>query len=125
MLHIQVKASNTFLTPAISDYIEKKIGSLAKFVNSEETESQAYVEIGKTTKHHHDGEDLFRAEVNLHVGKVHLRAEASHQDLYAAIDAVKDELHRELTTRKRKTVHMIKRGGQIIKNILKGFSKEK
>ena len=122
MLNIHIKASKTSLTPAISDYVEKKVGSLSRFIDNNETASQAFVEIEKTTNHHHDDEGLFRAEVNLHVGKIHLRAEASHRDLYAAIDAVKDELHRELTTKKRKAVHMIRKGGQIIKNILKGFN---
>lgn len=125
MLNIQVKASNTTLTPAISDYIEKKLGSLSKFISPDETGSQAFVEIGKTTNHHRDGEDLFCAEVSLNIGKIHIRAEASNHDLYAAIDAVKDELHRELATKKRKAVHMIRKGGQIIKNILKGFSRDK
>jgi putative sigma-54 modulation protein len=121
MLQIQVKATNITLTPEISDYIEKKVRSLEKLIDPNDTSSRADVEIQKTTNHHQDGSDLFRAEVNLRVGKLALRAENSNHDLTAAIDNVKDELHRELTTQKRKTVHMIRKGGQIVKNILKGI----
>ncbi|MEO8637364.1 MAG: ribosome-associated translation inhibitor RaiA [Candidatus Taylorbacteria bacterium] len=125
MLRIQIKATNTSLTPAIKEYVEKKIGSLERMIKPDDTSALADVEIEKTTNHHKDGEELFRAEVNLRVGKAYFRAEASNFDLYAAIDFLKDEMHRELSVNKRKTIHMIRKGGQAIKNIIKGFSRFK
>ena len=119
-MRINIKATNTSLTPAISDYVNKKIGALEKFIENNDA-ARCDVEIEVTNKHHNAGQDLFRAEVNLHAGDLHLRAEASHADLYAAIDIVKDEITREVVSKKKKRLHAFRRGGQKIKNILKGF----
>lgn len=119
-MNINIKATGTSLTPAISDYINKKVGGIEKFLEDAEA-ARFDVEIGVTTRHHNAGEEQFRAEVNLHAGDLHLRAEESHEDLYAAIDLVKDELAREVLTKKRKRLHLLRRGGQKVKNMLKGF----
>jgi len=123
MIKIQVKAANISLTPAISDYVEKKISTLSKFIDPSDSSPMADIILKKTTHHHRDGEELFCAEGNLHVGSMHFHAESSNKDLYAAIDDVKDELHRELTSKKQRSTTLMRRGGAIIKNILKGFSK--
>jgi len=62
-MKINIKTTNISLTPAISEYIEKRIGSLDKFYKKEE-DIVINVEVGKTTEHHKSG-DIFRAEINL------------------------------------------------------------
>lgn len=120
-MKINVKATNTFLTNAISDYLNKKIGHLEKFINPEHLEgAMCYVEIGKTTSHHKAG-DIFMAEINLHIGGNSLRAVCEKDDLYSAIDAVQDDMARELKSFKEKRKGLIKRGGAKIKEIIKGL----
>lgn len=113
-----IKVTNITLTPAISDYIEKKVDMLEKFFEGEEV--LARVEIGKTTKHHKSG-DVFKAEVHLIFGGYDHYAVAERDDLYAAIDEVKDEIARGVTSKKKKTMSLIRRGGGQIKNIIKGL----
>ncbi len=119
-MNINVKATGTTLTPAINSYVDKKIGGLHKFVNKD-PDAVAHVEIQVTTHHHHDSHDHFRAEVNFHAGATHIRAEATDHDLYAAIDAVRDEVYRQLVSDKTRRISMIRRGGQRIKDMLRGW----
>ncbi|KKU48194.1 ribosomal subunit interface protein [Candidatus Uhrbacteria bacterium RIFCSPLOWO2_12_FULL_46_10] len=95
---ISIKGTNLDLTPALKRYAEQKILSLAKFFPGL---THARVELERTTKHHHKG-DVWRAEANLHGPKHLFRAEAVSTDIYAAVDAVKDELKRELHGLKEK-----------------------
>jgi len=96
-MQINIKATNLDLTPALKDYIEAKIGSLSKFLQRFEAEGvvEAWVEVGRTTRHHQKG-NVFRAEADLRLpGKV-LRAEDEDFDVRAAIDKIKDRLKREI-----------------------------
>ncbi|MBI2515152.1 ribosome-associated translation inhibitor RaiA [Candidatus Wolfebacteria bacterium] len=96
-MKINLKATNLDLTPAIREYLEKRIGSLEKFVKRFEIrgEVKLEVEIARTARHHRKG-NVFYAEVNLHLPKKILRAEHSDADIRAAIDKVKDKLKMEL-----------------------------
>ena len=48
-------------------------------------------------------------------------ASAETEDLYASIDKVKDEIVRELTSKRKKALRLFRKGGAKIKNMLKGF----
>lgn len=119
-MRINIKATNLELTQAISDYLEKRISTLDKFVNKNDESAMADVEVGKSTKHHQSG-DIFRAEINLHVAGKNLRAVSEKDNLYAAIDEAKDEMAREITSHKAKQRTLLRRGGAKIKDFLRGF----
>ena len=96
-MKIETKATNLELTENIKLYLNKKILSLDKFLVEfeKDKEAKAKVELGKTTAHHRKG-NVFRAEINLDLGEVILRAVSLRDDLYAAIVEVKDKLQREI-----------------------------
>jgi len=96
-MKINIKSTDLDLTPALKEYIEEKIGSLAKFLRRWDPEGvvEVYVEVGRTTKHHHKG-NVFRAEADLRVPGRVLRAEDEDWDIRAAVDRVKDKLKREV-----------------------------
>lgn len=107
------------LTDALKAYVEEKINSVEKFtVPHEEEVPLAEVEIGKTTKHHNVG-DVFRAEVNLSVRGRGYRAVSEKNDLYAAIDDVRNELVREINSTKGKERTLVRRGANMLKDILR------
>ena len=109
------------MTPAIKDYTEKIVSHFDKFVNPDQKElPMCYVEIGKTTNHHKNGE-LFKAEVTLHIGGKSLRAEAQEEDLYAALDAVSEKMVEEIKTLKDKKISFVRRNGAKLKSFVKGF----
>ncbi len=97
-MKIDIKGTNMELTEAIKDYVNEKIGSLEKFFDNI---IEARVDVGKTTNHHQKG-DVFRAEVNLQVPQTLLRAESEREDLYIAINEVKEEIQRQLKKYKEK-----------------------
>ena len=96
-MKISIKTTNLDLTPALTQYIEEKIGSVEKFITRFDAKGlvEAHVEVGRVTRHHHKG-NVFRAEVNLRLPRQILRAEDEDFDVRAAIDKVKDRLHREV-----------------------------
>lgn len=123
-MRINIKATNLELTAAISDYAEKRVSSLEKFINKNDESAMANVEVGKSTKHHQSG-DIFRAEINLHIAGKNLRAVVEKDNLYAAIDEAKDEMVREITSHKAKQRTLLRRGGAKIKDFIRGFYKER
>ena len=118
-MHINVKATNTTLTPAISDYIEKRLNSLEHFIDADPGSVMCDVEVGKTTRHHHSG-DVFRAEFNLNIAGKYFRAVAEEGTLYSAIDVAHAELQSELQRNKRKGHDLMKRGGAVLKALMRG-----
>jgi len=91
----KLKATNLELTEAIENYVREKIGMLEKFLKHIDLPQSARVEIGKLSKHHRKG-DVFFAEVNLELPHKLLRATVDAEDLYEAIDRVKEEIEREI-----------------------------
>lgn len=104
-MKITVKATRLILTPALKEYIEKKISPLSRFLARFEAkgESTAFVEIARTTRHHKNGE-VYAAEIDLDLGSRMLRVEQSHRDVRAAIDLAKDALREKLAQYKKKVV---------------------
>lgn len=102
-MNIIVKTKNIGLTLPLRAFIEQKIGSLEKYFNlfqknENPTDSNinAAVEVGKTTRHHRKGE-IWRAEVLLTFHRNTIRAAKSANDLKKAIAAVRDDLQRQIT----------------------------
>jgi ribosomal subunit interface protein len=106
------------ITAEIKDYLYKKLEHLEKFLNPADESVLCEVELGKTSRHHKNG-DVFRTEINLHIAGKNLRAESEMDELFASIDKAKDEMVRELELNKDKKISLLKRGGAKIKNILK------
>lgn len=96
-MKINTRAKYLDLTPPINQYLEQKIGSLARFIKSFDKDGVAeiWLEISRTTKHHRRGK-VFRAEADLRLpGKI-LRVESENCDIRVAIDQIKDKLQREI-----------------------------
>ena len=101
-MNFRIKSKNIELSQNIKDYIEDKIGSTEKFINTK-LETQVDFEIEKTTEHHKKG-DIFRAEANLILPGKLLRAEAKSSDIYFSINEVKDRIQIELKKYKDKKI---------------------
>ena len=113
-----IKASGLSLTPAMRSYAEDKLAGVLKFADSKSGPVSMEVELEKTTSHHQKGE-IFRAEVNLKIARDLLRAEATDSNLYNAIDMVRDEITREIKSRKGKHESLLRRGSRLIKSLIR------
>lgn len=121
MIKLNIKATNIKLDERLYGYIYEKIGTLDKFIEDVDGSVQAWVEVGKPSKHHRTGENEFYAEVDIRLpgkGKV-IRSESRQKDLRLAIDEVKDELQRELKQYKGKQEAKYKRGARVAKKLIR------
>lgn len=115
-----IKATNILLTEAISDYVDKRLQAIEKFVK--EGEMIAFIEVGKTTNHHKQGE-YFKAEFNIEITGTKYYSVSETEDLYSAIDEAKEEIVRQITKTKKRKQDLYKRGAMSVKKMLKGISK--
>lgn len=98
-MKIDITTKNISLDEPLQVFIEDKIGGLDKLIGNDK--SEARVEIGKPSRHHRSGR-VFRAEANIRMGGVLLRASCEHEDLRNAIVDVKDELQEQIRKFKEK-----------------------
>jgi putative sigma-54 modulation protein len=119
-MNTNIKATNMELTNAINDYVVKRLSGIEKFVK--EGEMSAYVEVGKTTNHHKQG-DVFKAEFNIEISGIKFYTISEKEDLYKAIDNAKEEIVRQITSHKDRKQTLYKRGALSVKKMLKGVSR--
>ena len=119
---INIKGTGISVTPEISDYLHKRLEGIDKFLPQKDGGCMVDVELGRSTNHHHTG-DVCRAEINVHIGGKIFRAVSEQQDLYSAIDEIKDALTRELASYKEKRLSLIRRSGLKLKNFIRKFYK--
>ncbi|MBI2450466.1 MAG: ribosome-associated translation inhibitor RaiA [Candidatus Nealsonbacteria bacterium] len=103
-----IKATNLKLTPEIEKAIKEKISSLDKFIPHINMPLEAFVEVALETRHHQKG-NIFYAEANIKVPGRVIRSEAKDEDIYKAINALKDELKLLLNKYKEKQIALRRR----------------
>lgn len=93
MKNIQFLATNLELTDSIKDYATKRIESMSQL-----TSENALVkfEIERKIPAQHKGE-VYRAEVHITFDGKEVYADATNEDMYAAIDEVRDIVQSQLT----------------------------
>jgi ribosomal subunit interface protein len=116
-----IKATNIDLTPSIGDYVNKKIEMISKFVEFDQ-EINIYVEVGKTTNHHKQG-NYYKAEFDVSVDGEKFFTISEKSDLYKAIDDSKDQIVKKIKNFKKRKNTLFKRGAMSVKKMIKGISK--
>lgn len=119
-MNVNIKATNMELTSAITDYVNRRLEGIEKFIK-EGDKVIIYVEVGKTTNHHKQG-DIFRAEFHIEISGVEFYTFSEKEDLYTAIEDAKEEIIRQIKTKKDRKQTLFKRGATSIKKMLKGIS---
>jgi len=92
-MNYNVRGENIEVTPALREYVEKKLSKLERYFNGA-PDANVYVNLKVYTNKH-------KIEVTIPMSGLVLRAEETHEDMYAAIDLVGDKLERQI--RKHKT----------------------
>lgn len=99
-MKVKIKATQIELTGSIKQYIEEKMDMIDKYLGEIQVINCDF-EIEKTKSNQNKGM-IFRAEVNVEVPGDFLRIEKTSDDLYKAIDKVKDHLPRSIKRYKEK-----------------------
>lgn len=92
-MNFNIRGENLEITPALKDYVEKKVGRMEKYFDGTPS-SNVNVKMSITSNMH-------KVEVTIPMTKLLLRAEETHTDMYAAVDLVVEKLERQI--RKHKT----------------------
>ncbi|GKV56678.1 MULTISPECIES: ribosome hibernation-promoting factor, HPF/YfiA family [unclassified Sporosarcina] len=94
MLDFNIRGENIEVTPAIREYVEKKVQKLERYF-TEGANATAHVNL----KVYNDKQT--KVEITIPMKNLTLRAEERHDDMYAAVDLIVDKLERQI--RKYKT----------------------
>lgn len=114
-MKIKILATGLELTAGIKKYAESKIGSLSKIWPKSEAEEGLALELARTAKHRQHGEIFYAEATGRAFGRA-VRAETQNEDLYAAIDELKDILKKEITVFKEKKLTRGLRSARRAKN---------
>ena len=124
-MQVNLQGKNMELTGAIKDYVTKRVTNLEKLLSKIEEkggEARVKFEVSKNTNHHRSG-IVFHADCLINIQGEEFYSSADEEDLYAAIDAVKESLFREISKNKDRRQTLIHRGARSIKKMLKGLSR--
>ena len=124
-MKINFQGKNMEITPAIHDYVVKRVTNLGKLLRTiEEATGEILINfnVAKTTKHHKLGE-VFRADCSIKTKRGSYFSSVDEEDLYIAIDTVKENLFREISKNKDRKNTLFKRGATSVKKMMKGLSK--
>jgi ribosomal subunit interface protein len=117
-MRLTLKATDIEISADIHEYLRKKLATLRKFLALEDPSVLVAVELGRSTKHHQSGA-IFYAEITVYRGKEVWRAVANDHSLSAAIDAMHDEIVREVKQSRGREISFVRRGGLAAKELLR------
>lgn len=99
-MNLRIKATKIELTQAIKEYVQEKMDMLEKYLSNVQV-INCDVEVGVSVGGQQHGE-IFFCEVNLNVPHDFLRVRKEEENLYKAIDKVKDHLEQSIIKYKEK-----------------------
>ena len=115
-MQVSLKGTNIQILESTREYVDRKlVRATEKYLKDGTGVVSLSVEVEKTTNHHKKGADAFRAEANLKMGKISLRAEATAEALNDAIDLVEEELGTEIKKFKEKRRTQMLKGARRVK----------
>ncbi|MEC5269530.1 ribosome-associated translation inhibitor RaiA [Heyndrickxia coagulans] len=106
MMNYNIRGENIEVTPAIRDYVEKKVNKLDRyFVETPDTSVNVKLKVNpdKTSK----------VEITIPMPQLVLRAEETNEDMYAAIDRIVDKLERQIRKHKTKVNRKLREKGSL------------
>jgi putative sigma-54 modulation protein len=101
-----IRGENIEVTPAIREYVEKKISKLERYF-TETPEANVHVNL----KVYQDKKT--KVEVTIPLPHLVLRAEESNDDMYAGIDLISDKLERQIRKHKTKVNRKFREKGDV------------
>jgi ribosomal subunit interface protein len=106
MMNYNIRGENIEVTPAIRDYVEKKVGKLERyFLESPDANVHVNLKVNQ--------DKTAKVEITIPMTQLVLRAEESNIDMYAAIDLIVDKLERQIRKHKTKVNRKFREKGVV------------
>lgn len=96
-MNINVRCVGIELTPALRQYVEDKMASLEKYLST-----IVHIEVDLARQNHHHKGDIYSCSAIVQIPGDVLKVEKVEQDLYKAIDKVKDHFRELLVSEKER-----------------------
>jgi ribosome-associated translation inhibitor RaiA len=112
---------NTEVTPQVIAIATKKLTSLKKHLGKKKSIAQTYVEIGKVSEAHQNG-NIWQASINLDCDGKRYHADATGERAEVALAFATRELEQELRKAKKRRESLLRQGGAVLKDFVRGFS---
>ena len=119
-MNIQYKVKGTDVSDKDKQYAEQKVQSLLKYISVDDSEVRFDIEFSDDTKH--VSGDVYRVDMVAIAPALDMHAVGRGETMQAAIDMARDDLARRLRRKKRKDVSMIRKGGRMMKRLLRRSS---
>jgi putative sigma-54 modulation protein len=119
-MDIKLLAKNMDLTPAITDYVLKKVTKLGKYLSKIEKkggEIKVNFEVSKNKRHKNGA--LFHADCEIRIDGKKFYFSTDKEDMYESIDFVKDGLFREISKVKDKKQTIARKEAKTVKKNMK------
>lgn len=100
MATFTIRGKNIEITPALKEYVEKRVGKVTKYFDA----------VGEITALLTVCKGRHSVEVTLHVNGMLLRGEESTMDMYTSIDLVVDKLEKQIEKHKTKIAKRFRAG---------------
>ncbi len=100
-MKINARGKNIDVTPALQEYMEKKLSKLDKYFHNE-LEAQVTLSVER---------ESHRVDVTISINGLLLRGEEATDDMYASIDLVVDKIERQLHKYKTKINRKLRQKG--------------
>lgn len=109
------------VTPKVTAIATKKLNNLKKYLEYRRGIAKVYVELGKESGAHQQG-NIWRTQINLDCDGKRFHVAATNEKLETAIAKAISELEQEL--RKAKQLHyaLMVKGGTVLKRLVQNFS---
>lgn len=118
MKNIKINEIGVELGESGTEYLMKKLESLKKFIDFDDDEVTTDIRVSKETRSSRSG-NLYKSEISIMtVGKKY-GAQGEAEEVYAAIDAMKDAISKKISSYRGKKQSLFKRGATKIKKMLK------
>lgn len=101
-MNIIVKGKNVEVTNALRDYVEKKMGKLEKYFETEMREIQVTLSVEKERR---------IVEVTAFINGITLRGEEETEDMYSSVDLVMEKIERQIRKYKTKINRKLRKLG--------------
>ncbi|MDB5245452.1 MAG: hypothetical protein JWN90_557 [Parcubacteria group bacterium] len=119
-MNIHFKNSAEGLSQQLIDRAEKKILKLDKFITERNYEAQVFVEVRKESSANSSSK-LWQTSIHIDLAGERINAEAMSDTAEKSTDKAIGELSSELRKARTKSRSVAKRGGGVLKRLMRGF----
>ena len=120
-MRVTIRQKNLEVTPALREYIEKKIiAHIEKIIKGGTLSSLPILdlEVARVSRHHRKGADVYSISATLTLNGKVFRAQAEAEDVRSACDFLHGELEREVVKSGSRAQTLLKRGARRAKKDL-------